>query len=464
MTYNKRNSILFFAFLCSILAMVFSVNDLERVAFWFSFVSGVFILIVNYKLTKKLILFSNIFLCFSILYGCSGPFSVLYAEGLHFLYPKPYYVSDYIFHYSLSNVGIIIGFIFYKFFCIEKKEKFDSLVSGYNFLNAAIVFSFLSFVMEFINIYRIGGLGTLIKGKAFVQSSISDLFITLPSYNFLYVSVFLFGIFLVQSKKNEFRTHKVKYILFLTPIFFVLLSYIFLGQRGRVAIAIVGFLLAITWFVKQQKVKFKHILLILIVYIFMVLMVGVRGKIGYVVQTGNWDIIKNDITNSEFWLSNINPGTTEFGCTFGNFNAYILNDFNKLRWGYSYISGLSIVIPRFIWPNKPQSVVYEFRDKFFFSESLRGRIAGTAYSSILEAYENFGTFGVFFVYSIYGIFLRWIEYYRRINEANVKHMIFYAMLLPVAISFHRSAFGFPIFWPLVMTFSVSFFMKCSKKP
>src|SRR5690606_41874594 len=87
-------------------------------------------------------------------------------------------------------------------------------------------------------------------------------------------------------------------------------------------------------------------------------------------------------------ITSLYPARNEFGAPFGNIKTYILYGGSGLRWGETYLIGFAEPIPRFIWPNKPKTVTYEFRDTFFPNWAERGRIAGTAYSSILERSEE----------------------------------------------------------------------------
>ncbi len=138
----------------------------------------------------------------------------------------------------------------------------------------------------------------------------------------------------------------------------------------------------------------------------------------------------------------LNPGANEFGAAFGNFSDYYKhyeNDFSP-KLGCSYIKGLVIPIPSFIYPgDKPKQVTYEFRDDIFPSEARRGRIAGTGFSSILEAYMNFKFIGVLFVYFLVGYGLQKID--KDYKYKSIYFVILYTSSISQAINFHRSAFG-----------------------
>ena len=74
----------------------------------------------------------------------------------------------------------------------------------------------------------------------------------------------------------------------------------------------------------------------------------------------------------------------------------------EFKYGESYVKGLLITIPSFLYPwEKPQQITYEFRDKYFAEEAKRSSIAGTAFSSIMESYWNFGYVGIVIMYIIF---------------------------------------------------------------
>ena len=103
----------------------------------------------------------------------------------------------------------------------------------------------------------------------------------------------------------------------------------------------------------------------------------------------------------------LNPSTNEFGVGFANFNELYVSENYEFLFGKSYLQGFLITFPSFIYiGEKPQQITYVFRDTYFYSESLRSSIAGTGFSSILEAYWNFGFPGVLFMYIIFGYIIQ----------------------------------------------------------
>jgi oligosaccharide repeat unit polymerase len=130
------------------------------------------------------------------------------------------------------------------------------------------------------------------------------------------------------------------------------------------------------------------------------------------------------------------------------------NPHTEYLFGRSYVDGLTIPIPRLIWPEKPVSVTYQFRDEYFPAERERGTIAGTGFSSILEAYMNFGVAGIVAVYLLLGycfgafdgIAGRSLYWLPRLAQA---------LSMPFAFTLPRSSFDAPYFVPLIGISAIS---------
>ena len=154
----------------------------------------------------------------------------------------------------------------------------------------------------------------------------------------------------------------------------------------------------------------------------------------------NPDLFFERIFDSKRIIDVINPSSNEFGCTYGNFNKYIISGDNARLYGRSYIVGLTLPIPSFLYPgDKPLQITYQFRNTYFPIMISRSRIASTGFSSLLEAYWNFGMFGVMFMYFIYGLLIC------KLNSILEKKKMFSSMLViyisVFVISFSRTQLG-----------------------
>jgi hypothetical protein len=95
-------------------------------------------------------------------------------------------------------------------------------------------------------------------------------------------------------------------------------------------------------------------------------------------------------------------------------NAYILYDLVKFpkdydyRWGLTYIGAPSFLVPRFLWPNRPNYKVDAGTEATLGKSSSYDSMR--VYGLTGEALLNFGPWGVLPAYAIYGACLGW---YRR---------------------------------------------------
>ena len=152
--------------------------------------------------------------------------------------------------------------------------------------------------------------------------------------------------------------------------------------------------------------------------------------------------------SSERIVSALNPGSNEFGAAYGNFNRFITSGDYEFKYGETYLRGLVLPIPTFLYPGeKPKQITYIFRDRYFASEAKRSAIAGTGFSAILEAYWNFGYIGILIMYCIYGLLISTLE--KKKYSSNILSPIIYIYSSSVLISFSRTAFG-DIFSTLIM--------------
>ena len=137
----------------------------------------------------------------------------------------------------------------------------------------------------------------------------------------------------------------------------------------------------------------------------------------------------------------LNPAATEFGAAFGNFSEFVSQGGERPRLGSSYLQSLLLPIPEFLYPGKkPGQIAYQFRDRFFPAMADAGAIAGTAYSSLLEAYVNFGIGGGLAVYFLLGCLLCLAERVR-VSAAGIQWHLGYLLLVSSAVAFHRSDFS-----------------------
>ncbi|WP_374276688.1 oligosaccharide repeat unit polymerase [Azonexus sp.] len=392
-----------------------------------------------------------VYIVFSILYGISGPVAVQWGGGLNEIFPKPYRLQEITVFFSLSIVGTVLGLIAGGINSGGDKTSFNTRLNlDVQVLNigtlyrCAIFFLGLASVFELLNIQRAGGLEIIFLGKAFYQSAIAELTGVVPTLLFMMLGAALLGLYLSSANIN-IKRNSIYAFLFASPWLLIMLIS---GRRGALVSIVLIVSLGYCYWKPIRLIKFKYIALTILFYSAMVALYVVRSQVEHAFATGNMNVIEERLLSSEVWSEAINPANNEFAAPFGNINTYILRNTDGPSYGGTYVSGLASAVPSILWPNKPKQELYNFRDKYFPEEALRGAVASTAYSSILEAYVNFRELGIVLVYMTISFLLIRLEKYR-LSSRNIFVSLYYLLLTPIAISFHRSSLDASFLFPAI---------------
>jgi len=427
---------------------MFSISHYTSISLFFCIISSLSLVLFIKKAMGSYTNIAVFFSFFSMLYGLSGPINVVWGEGLRPLFSTPYNTDAFLISYAIAKIGLISGFIL--FYVISNKDRYRANEDGlkivesykYKLYPASLILCFMGSLFEIINMFRLGGISVIFKGKATYQSMLSSLTLTLPSSEVIVVAFSLIGLYIgINYKRGVERSRVINKILVfvLCSVPYILIK-ILLGQRGPLVTLFVCLLIGITYFRPIKRIKPKLIFLCVVFYIFMSFLYANRGIV---------NLIPNDpkafmdiAFTKERLINALNPGGNEFGAAFGNYSEFYAKYGHRFdpKLGETYVKGLIVPIPSFVYPgDKPTQITYEFRDEFFISEAERGSIAGTALSSILEAYMNFKNIGVFLVYLMLGYAIQKIE--RAYKNRSLLFIFLYVSSIPFAITFHRSAFG-----------------------
>ena len=384
-----------------------------------------------------------IFVIFSIIYGLTGPITQQWLGGINEIYGSTFEIQDYILAFSLSEIGLMIGYTIYLSRhnageALERRKKIAdfSLLSILQIVSPILMI--LGLIFQGINIMRLGGVDALFMGKASYQAAESALTFTLPAQIVAELSVASLSLYIGMSRFLKSNVKKLPLVLFVMALIPYLAVLMILGQRGKILYMAVVFFLGLTSFVPVKMINRKLLVLVPILYLFLVFIYTNRGIMPLFIT--DTDTFFSMITDSERYAKNLNPGDTEFSCAFGNFNKLIVSNDYELKYGKSYVDGLALLVPSLLYPgDKPQQITYEFRDKYFASEAKRSAIAGTAFSSILESYWNFGYLGIFFTYIIYGIILLYLDF--SFAEKTAIKLLFVIAIAGSMVTFSRSQLG-----------------------
>ena len=446
---------LFLTIILATISALFGINNQIELCFIFS-VIGFIIMAIGIK--DILRSYSNVtlaYIFFMFLYTYSGVFSVIWGDGLHRIFSSNYQPLVFIILSNIAFCSLHIGFLFsYKNLNCKNQIELDvnNQIDISRILNKAILLAWIAFSMEFINFIRVGGFSAVALGKAYYNSKVSQLVITLPGALMVTISVVYFALYLGHKRLKKIKKINLNILWFIVPISSVLLVYTLLGRRGSfVSIAII-MIVGSYYFKPIKRIPAKILIFGVVLYLMLSILYSVRAHIGfYVFEQNDISGLIQMITDKDRIINAIIPSQNEFGVAFGNFNEYYISSVDKaLKWGESYLKGFLILIPSWLFPGeKPLQIVYEFRNIYFPSEATRGSIASTGFSFLLEAFMNFRIFGVALVYFLVGVVLAKLEKYRLNKSNSLFFQTFYLSFIAVIGIFQRNAFG-DIFSSIIM--------------
>lgn len=377
---------------------------------------------------------SALFGFFFSVYTLSGPFEVLFGSGGIRPFSPPFYVQEWLTDASLAVMGICWGMM-----CVRFSRRLapvdGELRPRLNLGTYATALMAAATLSEIINMIRAGGPSVLLAGKAVYQAQTADLRFTLPSATVALVAFSFRGLYYANTRRIAWIVPG-SFTLFALPLLGI---HLVLGQRLEIASYLLAFLLGFTYRKPLIRFPWRWALLGVGLYLVIAPLYGFRWVFPLIISGQHVEIEAS--TAGRLLFSSLNPAANEFGGTFGNYSTYLQTGEQELLYGKSYLTGLLEVLPSFLFPGeKPKAITYEFRDRFFPQQAQRSRIAGTAFSSLLEARMNFGTSGVFLVFSLWGTLLAFVEKLKQETQ-SVWYAVFYSTLAQLAMIFHRSSAG-----------------------
>jgi hypothetical protein len=428
-------------------------EGLIGLAIFCSFIAGSIAVIFCFYIMRGWANLPFIFCVFALCYGLAGPAAVHWGSGLHHIFPVPYKTGYYLVNYNASVFAIILGLMVNSRALIWRNRMQLITIDLSAALKVGAVLLLLGVSMEAINHLRSGGWSVMLEGKASYGGAVADLSLTLPSAAIINASVGVIGLCVGIAKKNTTRLFKhaslvVLLIAILASLYLAKAAVI--GQRGPILLCVLSYLVGYCWYQHHPSLNVKMLLLGLLFYVSFSLLGVVRSHLPNAIQSGDWSDVSARLSDKHLLFDALVPGKGEFGASFGNFNTFIVQSKDDPQMGATYLRGLTAIIPRFIWPDKPITATYEFRNTYFPEEAARGAIAGTAYSSILEAYVNFRIIGVVFIYLLFMTMLVSMEKHIR-NKLTISRFVFYLSFISFSVRIHRSSFENPFFYPIILS-------------
>ncbi len=388
---------------------------------------------------------AQLFALFSIPYALSGPAEILFGQGNIPGFPAmsdTNVVNMWLTDVSLAAIGFSVSVV--GIGLLSPKSRYHD-TGRFPYWQGAVAFAFVASLGELVNMLRAGGFSLLFAGKAVYQAAISDIRFTVPSAVLAQTSFALLGLSISHPDKTadslSYRRQTRKMIWpFVLVVLPLLVIHIVLGQRLELMAYLICFMLGYTYQKPLQRLPIRWLLAGSILYALLVALFAFRWLLPAVSsgQITLRDLRPDNLT--EIYLRSLNPASSEFGAAFANYYLLVTSGYEP-EYGATLFRYLASTIPAFLYPgNKPSSPTYEFRDRFFPEQASRSRIAGTAFSSVMEGRMNFGASGVFALYAISGVLLAVVEGLKR-HIRSPYFALFYCCMGPLAATFHRSGTG-----------------------
>lgn len=446
-----KDNIVIIEYCLLILSFMTSIFDWSSVSIVLLIVASVIFVKIIKDIVGNYMSFTVLFSCFHVLYGMAGVVSKCWFNQMSSTYGEVFVYSPYLMMYSLCTIALLTGIMLSnkKVEIKANKTEKDNKEKKKFFLFIAYSGFLLTSLFEIINFTRVGGIETLLKGKAIYQAAVDELIFTLPTLYIFEVSFAAFCIFLFiyLSENNKVPIKEIFICLGLALPYIAMI--ILLGRRGPILVSVLMLLVSVFQLKPLKKISARLIAGLIVVYLILGVGYAIRNDIGLIFK--DFEQFKKN-NSVEKIIKNLNPALTEFGCTYGNFNKFYIAGNYELLYGKSYLQGLVHVIPTYLYPGqKPRMITYEFRDKYFPAKAEISSIASTGFSSILEAYWNFGYFGAL-VYFVYGYILIILE--KRLKNKNYFGMLEYISIITTVYSFHRSEFGHSISEIIMITVEI----------
>lgn len=207
-------------------------------------------------------------------------------------------------------------------------------------------------------------------------------------------------------------------------VYFITMSCLYVrGFRSLIIILILGPIIAY-YIINKKRPK---AITLLILFLLLCIMIGVVGYSRGAVRAGN------DVNWENFNFNDI------YDALLGNFRRYnifygmveALPSEHNFTFGKNYLYTLTMMIPRAIWPGKPEPVMREI-----LQVSTTDLIAstGAAWPNIGEYYMEFGVIGcIIFMYGLGRIFA-WTKSKFIGKNATVDSIIGYSVFIPSLVT------------------------------
>lgn len=360
-----------------------------------------------------------IFLSINFLYTATGTFSVpdeVQYQGL---------VIEFLFIQIAGVVGMAASVLMLipgsNRMRLRDAKNDDRLKSTRQPLRGNILLG-LVFALLFIFVNtRFGGLYSIFsEGYSLILDNTGgvDSGVTLDDLIFVYI----FPVILLSLGYAQYFNK----IWMLASLFYVIVL-VMLGSRNPILIY-TGSAVILYSYRYKTRINYIYAIVFMLVAIPLFLVIAFVRNMGFLAFFNNIGMIYAiDIPSLIF----------KGGEFFTSMNVFLVHMANPDWWrgapGESYLNSLLSVVPKFIWPSRPDAISNAFSDVF----APLGE--GLGFSVNLEAYINFGIIGVFLVNLVISYF--WLFIYFSANYFNrFSYSYLYSLALFVAFNVNRIDF------------------------
>lgn len=385
--------------------------------------------VMNY--IKIFILIETILLCL-----------ISYVKNPDIFSPAKFYLLFSIFFYLaiyFENVEIetLICYFFLIqaiAFCVFLEKKRSKIISPVIIKLSSIVLiiwlaSIPSILIMLYFIYDAGGLFEYLlilslrvevwKGQGFLIMILN----MLPVFNLIY-----FGHLISHSDTNI--KHKI-FFGFHFIVFFII--GLLTASRSYVGISILGMVFLWAYIIRKPSIKY-----LLTVSIFLIFFAGFMGALRNEYGSSiSFDSLMKNIENSKFENAQMAYGTSPLEIIF-------TSPEKPLLWGATYLTLFTNIIPRVLWPNKPDTGGVIFTKEYTDDQTGLSYVATGA---ITEAILNFGisfgfVFGIIFIFTLFlsGSFL-YNKYFCKNNLKKQIDLLFIISFYYFIISISKFSYG-----------------------
>ena len=340
--------------------------------------------------------------------------------------------------FTLNSVLFTFYFLLYPLLISYSSFDYDY---DYDY-GAVSIFALLAFVSYFIG-YHTNNILLLRYTESDKQYLSNTNIINIPvlillmilycSFALFYKLLFLLPIYILGSLIIVSRNYKFFFKIVFLFLFFLLFLYAFLyiaHERRYLAVIFISFILV--YHVYISKIKIIHSFLIIPLFIF-ICMAGsiIRGgdditEVFQLIESAH----KNESTMT-YSLRQI-----DIGVIYPDVDLLLktVPDNNDYLYGSTLIKPFLWIIPRELWPEKPETVARKFIKNNYPELYDKGGSRPVLLPG--ELYYNFGFFGVIVGMLLYGKFTRYI-YAKFYKKHNFYYMGIYIIFLAHSVALFR---------------------------